>query len=219
VADTSVREHEAETRVAHELLRHGILVAKPYFDRRGADLLAMVDVDGGARFIPVQCKGRSLEGSESTSVRIPKSYVGDDFAVFLYLRHPDGATNSLYLFFADDIRRWHEADSDKYVLSIGAGTFKGKLAGHLLTSETISRLTQRIQCSVVPSPITSALGMSPGVIWSDGATEVTLEKDAAGVHHPIVHDLATRTKRAGTTCPGDPSDMRYDPHTDTWRCL
>jgi hypothetical protein len=101
--DSDLLEKEAENRIASELARYGILVAKPYFDKNGGDLLAMLSVKGDARFIKVQCKGRSLERSKSCQMKIPKKYVTHSFVLFLYLRSLTPPGVFIYIFFENDI--------------------------------------------------------------------------------------------------------------------
>ena len=52
--DTKQLQKEAENYVAAELLRQEILVAEPMWDKKGTDLLAMLRVADGARFIRIQ---------------------------------------------------------------------------------------------------------------------------------------------------------------------
>lgn len=73
--DTTLMEYTAEDLIAHKLQRAGILISKPKFDREGTDLIALMEVKGGAIFCRIQCKGRSLIKSESSSIKIPQKYV------------------------------------------------------------------------------------------------------------------------------------------------
>ena len=56
--DTAQKEKIAENEFASQLSRRGMLVAKPYFDQRGADLLAFIHICNGAKFCRIQSKYR-----------------------------------------------------------------------------------------------------------------------------------------------------------------
>ena len=79
--DTAKTEHIAEDLIAHELQKSGILVAKPKFDREGADLLAFLEIADGVKFCRIQCKGRTIIDSKKSNIRIPQSYVSPSFII------------------------------------------------------------------------------------------------------------------------------------------
>ena len=83
--DTTKLEYTAEDLIAHVLQRSGLLVAKPKFDREGADLLAFAELADGVKFCRIQCKGRTIINSISTNIKIPKSYVSPSFVLFLFI--------------------------------------------------------------------------------------------------------------------------------------
>ncbi len=112
--DTSVLEHVAEDLISHELQQHGLLVAKPKFDKLGTDLIAFRDMNDGVKFCRIQCKGRSLKSSKSSNIRIPKDYVTDGFFVILFLDTDE--RRELYIFFPEDIRNW-KCSKDCFQLS------------------------------------------------------------------------------------------------------
>jgi hypothetical protein len=92
-------EHIAESHIISQLTRHGITVAKPYGDRWGADLLAMLSVYDHAKFIRVQSKGRSLKNNGRSNIILPNEYITNSFYLFLYIHLPDEINSSLeYLF-------------------------------------------------------------------------------------------------------------------------
>ena len=72
--DTTHMEYTSEDLISHKLQRSGILISKPKFDREGTDLIALMQVKDGTRFCRIQCKGRSLVNSSSSSIEIPKEY-------------------------------------------------------------------------------------------------------------------------------------------------
>ena len=90
--DTTVMEYTAEDLISHKLQRHDILVAKPKFDQEGADLLGLLGVSDGAKFVRIQCKGRSLVNSDHSTVDVPMPYVTDGFVLFLFVETGARAT-------------------------------------------------------------------------------------------------------------------------------
>jgi hypothetical protein len=119
--DTSIMEYTAEDLIAHKLQRSGILVAKPKFDQEGADLLALDTVNDGAKFCRIQCKGRSLINSKSSSVDVPAGYVKDAFILFLFVETGEKEKTYLFCFFSRHIKTWRYSEKyNKYTLSITA---------------------------------------------------------------------------------------------------
>lgn len=126
--DTTHLEYTAEDLIAHKLQRYGLLVAKPKFDRDGADLIALISVADGAKFCRIQCKGRSLKTCNNSNVKVPADYITDAFFVFLYIDICDNNTH-IFCFSADDIKtNWNlKTEKDKakeyYVLNIYKNSF------------------------------------------------------------------------------------------------
>lgn len=86
----------AEDRISKELLSSHIITAKPAVDINGADLLAIMAVENGAKFARIQCKGRSLPNPKSSNhVYIPKSYVRGTYTCFVYI----GKERTFIMFF------------------------------------------------------------------------------------------------------------------------
>lgn len=142
--DTTVMEYTAEDLIAHKLQRSGILVAKPKFDRDGADLLALLGVSDGAKFCRIQCKGRSLVRSSGSSVEIPKKYVTDGFILFLFVETGQADLTHLYCFFGRDIRsHWHQ-HGDSYVLSIFRSTLQSALAQFVFDDSKVHEIKKAI---------------------------------------------------------------------------
>lgn len=218
-------EKEAENRIASELARCGILVAKPYFDKDGGDLLAMLSVKDGARFIKVQCKGRSIERSKSCQVKIPEKYVTKDFVLFLYLRSPTPPGLFLYIFFEDDIASWKRNIRGQYVLSVSRSTCFEKLTSHKFDSKKEEKLIQLIQKADIKELFISLLPTNRNkiteqkeirVIHNDQLIEVFVERSHIGVWETTSIDKITGTKMVRTACPVHPDDYAYDPKSDTW---
>jgi hypothetical protein len=125
--DTKQMENVAEDYVAHFLQRYDILVAKPKFDKEGADLLALLLANDGAQFCRIQSKGRSLKKDKSRSkVEIPRSYVSDFFIVMIYV--DDGKSEHLYCCFGSDLKAepWIKKDG-QYILSFSKANFGERL--------------------------------------------------------------------------------------------
>ena len=114
--DTSNLEHIAEDRISSELQGAGLLVAKPKFDEKGTDLLVYLEMDDGAWFCRVQCKGRSLKSSNSSSIKIPVDYVTNGFLVALFLEVSE-QEKMIYVFLPSEIREWNKSNGD-YRLSL-----------------------------------------------------------------------------------------------------
>ncbi len=223
--DSGLLAEEAEKRVAFELLRYDILVAKPLFDKQGADLLAMLRVDDGARFIRVQCKGRSLEASHSCHFDIPKAYVTNSFVVFLYLRSATGP--NVFIFFSKDISSWNINKKCEYSLSLSAKSFSEKLHRFQLDGEKAKQLAELIQTVDMREQFQEliVLNAHPAkgrekdkrVVYSDDFSEVYVERSEIGIWETTSINKSTGTRSARAPCPGKPDDFTYDPISDIWR--
>lgn len=99
--DTKLLEQVGETFVTSTLLSAGILVAKPFFDELGTDLIGFTSVDDKARFCRIQCKYRELK--KRTCVEIDTKYVVGAFVLFLYVKTQE--QRHLFCFLPEDIRR------------------------------------------------------------------------------------------------------------------
>ena len=115
--DTTHIAYTAEDLIAHILQKNVLLVAKPKFDQDGTDLITFLTVKDGAKFGRIQCKGRSLINNRQTNIKIPKQYVIGAFFLFLYLDIGNDE-NYLFLFFANDIKKWKINQKEQYVLNI-----------------------------------------------------------------------------------------------------
>ena len=99
--DTKRLEQIGETFIVSSLLDENILVAKPFFDLLGTDLIGFTSIDDKARFCRIQCKYRELK--KSTSVQIDSKYVVGAFVLFLYIK-ADGKKH-FFCLLPNDIKR------------------------------------------------------------------------------------------------------------------
>jgi hypothetical protein len=116
--DTKPLEIEAESIVQHKLIKHDFHVSKPTFDKNGADLLIIDDINNKfTKTVRVQCKGRTV-GSSATNIKIPVAYVDENFIVFLYTVNEE-KEDLLFIFFSEEIREWN-INNNHYSLSISS---------------------------------------------------------------------------------------------------
>ncbi len=109
--DNKPLEMQAESLIQHNLIKHGLLVTKPSFDKEGTDLLIVKDLsEKTTPIIKVQCKGRTIK--KASNVTIPVKYVKENFVVFLYVQEDETKDDFLYAFFQDDINAWQAQGSD-----------------------------------------------------------------------------------------------------------
>lgn len=122
--DNKPVELEALDCVKLKIQKIGLNYADLSCDRKGTDLLAYKYVaDDGIKLLKVQSKGRNITNGTS-NVKIYQNYVTNDFVCFIYLKTDDMDTDYLYLYFHDDIIKWHlkegqDGEHNQYVLSIG----------------------------------------------------------------------------------------------------
>lgn len=203
--DTAVMEYTAEDLIAHKLQRAGILIAKPKFDQKGADLLGLLKVADGANFCRIQCKGRSVINS-SSSIKIRKDYVKDAFVVFLYVEDGQEEKTHLFAFFKDDIETWSNNETE-YTLTIKQSTFPEDLKDHIYSQKTIQR---------IKAIINSADMNIEWALVAPQAQEVNVQKNGAGILETTIVDKITGVYSAGSPCPGNPDKYEYDPIADVW---
>jgi hypothetical protein len=99
--DTKRLEQIGETFIVSRLLDGDILVAKPFFDQAGADLVGFTSIDDKAKFCRIQCKYRELK--KTTSVQIDSKHVIGAYIFFLYIKAGD--QSHFYCLLPADIRR------------------------------------------------------------------------------------------------------------------
>ena len=161
--DTTYLEYIAEDLIAHKLQRGGLQVAKPKFDRDGADLIAFMEVADGAKFCRIQCKGRTLISSNNSNVTIPKEYVEGAFFVFLYVDIGDNEPH-LFCFSAKEIIRYWKLTTAKktknkfYYLGISKKSFidpdnELNFLRFSFTSDRIDQIKEIIKKSVSKNEI------------------------------------------------------------------
>jgi len=154
--DTTHTAYTAEDLISYRLQRSGLLVAKPKFDREGTDLLVFMNVGSGAKFVRVQCKGRSLIKSSFSNVEIFESYLTDGFVLFLFINNGAENETNLYCFFSDDIKKnwkrksYSNSAKNIYRISFSKSTFqnpnkKGNLTDYLFSEEKIDKIKKVIQ--------------------------------------------------------------------------
>lgn len=217
--DSDFLNKEAENRVASELLRFGIIVAKPQVDKLGADLLAMLRVNDGARFIRIQSKGRSLEKSKSCHIEIPQDYVTESFVCFLYIRPPSRLDVALSIFFHDDISSWTLSQKNEYTFSVSAGSYQKKLQRYGFNDDKAKLLIKVIQQVDIEKQFdifTNLYTHKRNYGFEMSKKQVHTTK-IRGVYRTVFKDPITGTESFGTNCPGNPDDFDYDPDMDVWR--
>jgi hypothetical protein len=172
--DTTVMEYTAEDLISHKLLRSGILIAKPKFDQNGADLLGLLEVTDGARFCRIQCKGRSLLRSSSSSVEVFKEYVSNAFILFLFVETEDSNATNLFTFFGDEIKEtWNQGERDGhpvYRVSITASKLNGEWVPYRFNDSRVVNIKQLIANANVTGEF-SLLLTGPALSYSGELTQ------------------------------------------------
>lgn len=142
--DNKPLEEQAELAVKHHLIKHGFSIAKPSYDTQGGDILIIEKPNEQfSKILKVQSKGRTL-GKSGTNVRIPISYVTDDFILFIYLVKEDNS-DFLYVLFAKDIKQW-TSNGKEYTLSITESSIeKEYMIKKLLSDNKISQIKELLK--------------------------------------------------------------------------
>jgi|688.fasta_scaffold177374_2 hypothetical protein len=173
MSDTKQMEMIAENLISHFLQRHGILIAKPYFDQEAGDLFG-ITTEGGLRFCRIQCKGRTLRPGAKSSVTISVNVNLKSLVVCLFI--DDGSFDglNLFVFFADDIQKWPKNRSgEKYVLNIAHDTFVNELKANKVSQQTIDRIGNEIMKAELPTTAHYKFTGSGGVnIGGSSATDM-----------------------------------------------
>ena len=142
----------AEDIVSAKLLSSDIITVKPTVDINGADLLAIMTVQDGAKFARLQCKGRSLLTPQSSNrVVIPESYVTGTFTCFVYIQEGPEMREHLLCFFAFDIKqRWKLSEEKReYYLSLYGKTFQDKYDLFYFSDSRVRGLKEIIRDSAI----------------------------------------------------------------------
>ena len=130
MTDSTPLEEQAENYVKSQLLKFDFNVMKPSFDKKGSDLIIIDKLEKqNSRLLKVQSKGRTVS-EKSTNVKIPKTYVLNDFILFIYAIDSE-KNESCFLFLPNDIKQW-KSNGDNYTLTfnkskISTDYFKSKL--------------------------------------------------------------------------------------------
>lgn len=146
--DNKPLEEQAESIVKHELLKYEFSVAKPSYDTYGGDLLIIEKPNEQfSKILKVQCKGRTLNKNR-TNIRIPISYVTDDFILFIYIVKED-RTNYLYVFFANNIKKW-KSNGKEYILNITERSIGDEnMTNNLFDENKITQIWEQLRKSQI----------------------------------------------------------------------
>lgn len=183
----------------------------------------MVEVNDGARFCRVQCKGRSLINSQSSSINIPTTYVTASFIVFLYIEDSGGMNGTyIFCFFNDDITtNWNLNSKYEYILSFNKNNFLDKLKPYTFNQEKIIRIKSIIQTTNIQDEFSYFLSPRPSsqdsdIVYKDNIVEVSLRKNRIGDYETIIRDIPNDIERIGAKCPGNLQNYHYNPSSDIW---
>jgi hypothetical protein len=128
-------------------------------------------VTDGARFCRIQCKGRSLLQSSTSSVEVFKKYVSNAFILFLFVETGDFDATNRFAFFGDEIKEsWNEAERDGqllYRLSLTAAKLKDELVPYRFNDSRVASIKQLISNANVTGEF-SLLLTAPSLSVSDG---------------------------------------------------
>lgn len=110
--DNKPLEKEALNLATYKIAKYHFLYSDPNCDKNGGDFLIHKECGNGLhKIIKCQSKGRNIS-LNSSSVKIAKSYVLDDFILFIYLKDDAIDKESIYLFFKKDIETWNSNDKE-----------------------------------------------------------------------------------------------------------
>ncbi|MDD2799809.1 MAG: hypothetical protein PHV20_14560 [Bacteroidales bacterium] len=133
MVDNKPLEEQAENYIKSQLLRFGFNVAKPSFDKKGSDLIILDNVERqNARIFKIQSKGRTIS-DKSTNIKIPISYVENEFILFIYTIDEE-RNESCFIFFSNDIKLWKKNGND-YILSFN----KKKISTEYFTNKLFNQ--------------------------------------------------------------------------------
>lgn len=141
MVDNKPLEEQAENHIKSQLLKFGFNVMKPSFDNKGSDLIIIDNIEKqNSRFIKVQSKGRTI-GKTSSNVKIPISYVENDFILFIYTIDND-KKESCFLFFSEDIKLW-KTSGNSFVISFNANKISTEYFETKLFNQNLANQIQR----------------------------------------------------------------------------
>jgi hypothetical protein len=151
VLQKQLTEKIAIANIIFFLLSHKIITAEPAVDMNGADLLALIQIEDGAKFARIQCKGRKVADPESRNpVEVIKTYVTGTFTLLLNVDYAFNSTHHLFCFFANDIKArpdlWKVTENE-YVLTLHGKSFENQLDLFRFTESRVGVLKEIIRDS------------------------------------------------------------------------
>lgn len=136
--DNKPLELEALNHICGKIGKINLKYAHPNYDQNGGDIIIQKDIDENTfKYINAQFKGRNIS-SKNSSIVIKKSYVKDNFVLFVYLKIENDLNDYLYCFFSDDIINWN-LNQNNYRLDISKHTIRDK------TLDSFSFSNDRVQ--------------------------------------------------------------------------
>ena len=118
MVDNKPLEHEALYCIISKVERFGHKSATVNFDKNGGDFYIFEPIERNkCVYLRCQSKGRSVS-SKGSNVKIDKTYVGDDFLVFVYVKPDDLDKVAVFLYTAEDIRTNWKDSGESYSLSL-----------------------------------------------------------------------------------------------------
>jgi len=139
--DNKPVEIQAESFILHKLLKYNFKTSKPSFDKEGADLLIINSItESFTSFIKVQCKGRIVKEKRGSIVTVPRTYIQDNFILFLYIED-EKWNDKLFVFFKEQICNWREKDNN-FILTLKSNVLD---SGELQAFEFNDQASDRIK--------------------------------------------------------------------------
>lgn len=121
--DNKPLEKQSQSFIISQLIKFDFKVNELSFDEKGSDLYIIKQSrKHHLKYLTIQCKGRKLN-NKNTSVRIPISYVENNFILFIYTIDDD-KNEDLFLFFPEQIKEWKINTKNEYSLSINKERIK-----------------------------------------------------------------------------------------------
>ncbi|MEA5625065.1 hypothetical protein [Nostoc sp. UHCC 0251] len=146
--DNRPLELQAEKLIESKLIKYGLLVTKPSFDKEGTDLLIIKDISQKITpLIKVQCKGRTIKNG--SNLTIPAKYVEENFIVFLYVEEERSKDDFLYVFFQDDIMEWRSEGTNCQLTIPKDFQHRKEFRERLFTREAITKIENILLKQVV----------------------------------------------------------------------
>jgi PD-(D/E)XK endonuclease len=135
--DTKRLKQIGETFIVSNLLDAGILVAKPFFDYWGTDLIGFASVDHKGKFCRIQCKYRELK--KFSSIKINNKNVVGAFLLFIYVKYK--GERYLFCLLPEDIHRIFKYNTTTGVYQL---IITSKIMLSLISDKSISFTHEKI---------------------------------------------------------------------------